>query len=426
MSVARGGGWGNLPCAEPARRLARDWRFEPLPADGVLLGVGMRRSYGDVCANGGGTCLSTRFLDRLVAFDAASGRLDCEAGVTLGEILRVVLPRGWYLPVVPGTRFVTLGGAVANDIHGKNHGRAGSFGCHVRELELLRSDRGRLRCSEAQDSELFRATIGGLGLTGLITRVTLQLRRVPGAGMEVQELPFRSLAQLLELIGESARWEYSVAWVDGSRLARGASGVLSRAEHTEGRMAQARAGIGVPVVPPVGLVNDLSAWSFSRLYAATRRSGARRFDHAAYFFPLDGVRDWNRLYGPRGFHQYQCVLPQQGVTPVLDAVHALGPVSPLIVLKDFGPLLSPGLLSFPRPGITLAMDFAAGDRRLPALFAHLDAIVREHGGALYPAKDARMDPAMFAASFPELPRFAPSVDPRFSSSFWRRVQCQAR
>lgn len=422
MSVARGGGWGNLPGAEPARTLARDWRFEPLPAGGPLLAVGMQRSYGDVCANGGGTVLSTRWLDRLVAFDVATGRLECEAGVTLGEILRVVLAHGWYLPVVPGTRFVTLGGAVANDVHGKNHGRAGSFGCHVLELELLRSDRGRLRCSESENAELFRATIGGLGLTGLITRVALQLRRVPGAGMEVQELRFASLAQLTALIGESAGWEYSVAWVDGSRLARGVSGVLSRAEHAEGPAAEPRAGIGVPFVPPLGLVNDVTAWGFSRLYALTRREGARRLDHAAYFFPLDGVRHWNRLYGPRGFHQYQCVLAPEGVAPVLAAVHALGPVSPLIVLKDFGARRSPGLLSFPRPGITLAMDFAGGDRRLPALFARLDAIVREHGGALYPAKDARMDRAMFAASFPALERFAASVDPRFSSSFWRRVQ----
>lgn len=422
MSVPRGGGWGNLPGAEPARTLARDWRFEPLPAGGPLLAVGMQRSYGDVCANGGGTVLSTRWLDRLVAFDAATGRLECEAGVTLGEILRVVLAHGWYLPVVPGTRFVTLGGAVANDVHGKNHGRAGSFGCHVLELELLRSDRGRLRCSESENAELFRATIGGLGLTGLITRVALQLRRVPGAGMEVQELRFASLAQLTALIGESADWEYSVAWVDGSRLARGVSGVLSRAEHAEGPAAEPRAGIGVPFMPPLGLVNDVTAWGFSRLYALTRREGARRLDHAAYFFPLDGVRHWNRLYGPRGFHQYQCVLAPEGVAPVLAAVHALGPVSPLIVLKDFGARRSPGLLSFPRPGITLAMDFAGGDRRLPALFARLDAIVREHGGALYPAKDARMDRAMFAASFPALERFAASVDPRFSSSFWRRVQ----
>lgn len=420
-------GWGCLRGDPPARLLERDWRFEPLPrTDASMLAIGRGRSYGDSGHNAHGTVLGTRRLDRLLAFDTGGGIVDAEPGITVGELLRVVLPRGWYLPVVPGTQHVSLGGAVANDVHGKNHPRAGSFGCHVREIALRRSDRGDVVCSPGAEPGLFAATIGGLGLTGLITRVRVALKRVPGARMRVDEYPFGSFEEHAALLAAHQDREYSVAWVDGSRLGRGCRGLLSFADHAPGEPALPRQPLGVPLTPPVSLVNRASAWAFSRVYAAlrARRASTREMDHAACFFPLDGIGGWNRLYGPRGFRQYQCVIPApaavEGSAEILRAVHASGRVSPLIVLKDFGPRRSPGLLSFPREGLTLAMDFPE-HAALPRLFARLDDIVRAHGGALYPAKDSRMDATMFRASFPQIERFRAELDPAFSSDFWRRV-----
>ena len=266
-----------------------------------------------------------------------------------------------------------------------------------------------------------------MGLTGLISRVRVALKPVPGARIRLEEYPFSSLQEHAALLAAHRDREYSVAWVDGSRLGGGACrGLLSFADHAPGGSAPSRTALSVPVTPPFSLINRTSAWCFSRVYAAlrARRATSREIDHAACFFPLDGIDGWNRLYGPRGFHQYQCVIPMpsaaEGCSEILDAVHASGRISPLIVLKDFGPRRSPGLLSFPREGLTLAMDFPE-HATLLSLFERLDSIVRAYGGALYPAKDSRMDAAMFRASFPELDRFRREIDPAFSSNFWRRV-----
>ncbi len=421
-------GWGRLRTEPPSQVLAHDWRFEPLPpATAPMLAIGRRRSYGDSCVNERGTLLCTRRLDRLIAFDSVTGLLDCEPGVTLGEILRAALPRGWYLPVVPGTQHVSVGGAVANDVHGKNHVRMGSFGCHVQEITLRRSDRGDVLCSPTVEPELFAATIGGLGLTGLLISVRIALKPVPGARMCVDERPFGSLEEYSALLLQNRDREYSVAWVDASRLNRGCRGLLSFADHVPGGSTAPRASIDVPITPLVSLINSASAWCLSRTYAAFRARHARthEIDHAPYFFPLDGLGGWNRLYGRHGFRQYQCVVPEpaaaQGCAEILRAVQSSGRISPLIVLKDFGPRRSPGLLSFPREGLTLAMDFPE-HQALPGLFDRLDAIVREHDGALYPAKDSRMSTTMFRASFPQFERFCVQLDPAFSSSFWERVR----
>jgi FAD/FMN-containing dehydrogenase len=267
------------------------------------------------------------------------------------------------------------------------------------------------------ESELFKATIGGLGLTGLITWAELQLRRVPGAAIRVQALPLHSLEEFFALSEESDKtFEYTVAWID--LLSKRGRGIFYRGDHAEGPVQPPRHPAGVPVSLP--LVNPLTVRAFNPAYYAAQRlkTGARVQDYDPFFFPLDAVRAWNRLYGKSGFLQFQCVVP----TP--EAIHELlkqRAPSPITVLKRFGDVPSPGLLSFPRKGFTLALDLPNAGADTFALFERMERITMEAGGALYPAKDARMSPQTFQRSFPRVQEFAHHVDPAFSSSFWRRV-----
>lgn len=430
------GSWGCLPIAGANQVVERDWRFESLPdftGTDSALPAGLGRSYGDSCINSHATQLSTRLLSRFLQFDVERGILHCEAGVTLDEILQVIVPRGWFLPVLPGTRFVTLGGAIANDVHGKNHHCAGSFGCHVRSLTLLRSDGERHLCSAHHNTALFAATIGGLGLTGLVTSAEINLIRIGGDQMEVEDLTFTSVQEFSALSRESADWEYTVSWIDTfARNGKVGRGIFSRARHGQEantlKSGSRGPSFGVPVTPPVSLVNKWSVDAFNRAYFWRRkRNTGLQFQHyQPFFFPLDAVANWNRVYGKRGFYQYQCVVPREGGEDAIEAllreVNRSGAASFLTVLKEFGDRRSPGMLSFPRRGLTLAIDFpnrGESTRRLLLLF---DEIVQSVGGALYPAKDARMPGHLFRSGFPELQSFVSQMDPKFSSAFWRRVQ----
>lgn len=348
--------------------------------------------------------------------------------MTLGEILALVVPRGWFLPVTPGTQFATVGGALANDVHGKNHHVQGSFGDHVIGFTLHRSDGSS---ADVQPSDpLFAATIGGLGLTGLVTAVELQLMPVRGPWMTVESLRFDHVDAFFEHSRESAAdFEYTVAWVDclasGPALGRGH---FLRARHASPGTSAARPGrsLAMPVTPPVSLVNALSLRAFNTLYFHRQRQlRVRSTQHyQPYFYPLDGIHHWNRMYGRAGFLQHQCVVPpdaaRETIPALLRAIAASGQGSFLAVLKEFGDRPAPGLLSFARPGTTLALDFPRSDAAF-TLLDRLDAIVADAGGALYAAKDARMSPAMFRRGFPRLDAFLPHIDPAFSSSFWRRV-----
>jgi FAD/FMN-containing dehydrogenase len=422
--------WGRIRAESRARKLW--WRDEDVVADapGTVLAHGMGRSYGDSCLDDGGTLLLTRGLSRFISFDAATGLLACEAGVTLGEIIARFAPLGFLPAVLPGTKHVTVGGAIANDVHGKNHHRAGTFGAHVTRLELARSDGARLLCSPAENHELFSATIGGLGLTGLITWAELRLRRVPGQWLACEAVPFASLDAFFDLsLRSDATHEYTVAWVDA--LAQGAAlgrGVFFRANHVDlGRpVPRRRHAADLPFDLPEFALNRATVKMFNAAYRLAHRRGGERFVHLdPFFFPLDAVGRWNRLYGRRGLAQFQCVLPhasaRESVAEVLEAAGRSGQGSFLTVLKTFGDLPSPGLLSFPRPGVTVALDVAFRGDRTRALLAALEAIVLARGGALYPAKDATMSPAMFRASFPRAGELRRHADPRFSSSLWRRV-----
>lgn len=426
--------WNRIPRVDHATEIFLNRRGQALPeTPRPLLAHGLGRSYGDVCLNPDGTLLHTRDLDRYVAFDPETGQVTAEAGMTLDALLRFAVPRGWFVPVVPGTRFVTLGGAVANDVHGKNHHHAGSFGDHVHALTLRRSDGECRELTPQTTPEWFAATVGGLGLTGLIETVTLQLAPVRTAWMRAWSQRFDSLEEFWELDARAEReWPYTVAWIDclnpGPR-GRVGRGIYSGARHSTTaptRRAYREPRRSIPVDPPVSLVNRVTLRLFNQLYYRQPvHPTARAIHHLPWLFPLDAIRHWNRIYGHAGFYQYQCVLPphaqKEGMQALLDAVAASGQGSFLAVLKRFGDRQSPGMLSFPRPGATLALDFPDRGDASERLFQRLDRIVQDAGGALYPAKDARMPPELFRGGFPLWEEFASFVDPQFSSGFWRRV-----
>lgn len=430
--------WTGNPAARRQAVRHLRWRDDPLPADSrPLLPFGNGRSYGDVCLNEDGVLLDCRGLDRWISFDAERGILRCEAGVLLARVLERSVPAGWFLPVTPGTRFITLGGAIANDIHGKNHHRAGTFGCHVRCFELLRSNGARLLCSAEQNADYFRATIGGLGLTGLITWAEIQLISIQSAAVEREVIPFSNLRGFFDLAGESDHsHDYTVAWVDC--LARGAA--LGRGLFMRGRHAQSEPGglsappvrrFASPVRPPAMLFNPVALRLFNALYYHRQRGAKRagKVAYGAFFYPLDAIRDWNRWYGRRGFFQYQCALPsaraQDAVEELLRRVAASGNGSFLAVLKIFGDRKSPGPLSFPLPGATLAMDFPNRGAVTLQLLAELDTITLTAGGRVNPSKDSRMPADTFRQGFPNWREFESYRDPRFSSGFWRRVTAEA-
>lgn len=398
-----------------------------------MLPFGLGRSYGDSCLNDGGDLLVTSSLNHLLAFDVERGVVRCEAGVSLDELLRVIVPRGWFLPVTPGTKFITVGGAIANDIHGKNHHRAGTFGCHVTQFELLRSTGERLICSPTENAAWFAATIGGLGLTGLVTWAEFQLQRIENSMIEVEELQFANLNEFFAISAESdADFAYTVSWVDC--LAEGPSlgrGIFMRGNHARGEGLSRRLHrpprISVGLEFPDFALNHYSIQAFNTLYYAKAviAPGRKIVHYDPFFYPLDALNHWNRIYGRRGFFQYQFVVPfssdQAVIREIFERIVASGEGSFLAVLKTFGETKSPGMLSFPTPGVTLALDFANQGWDTLSLFSELDQVVLAAGGRIYPAKDARMPARIFQESYPRWQEFRQYIDPAFSSSFWRRV-----
>jgi FAD/FMN-containing dehydrogenase len=427
--------WGRTPRATPAEVLRLDWRhaLPPLDRSHPVLAYGQGRSYGDVCLNDGGALLDTAGLDRLMAFDAATGRLRCEAGVTLAQILALAVPQGWFLPVTPGTQFVSVGGAIANDVHGKNHHAAGTFGRFVTQMELARSSGERLLLTpDGPHADLFAATVGGLGLTGLLTWAEIQLVPIETDQIEGLHTRFETLADFFRLSeAANARSPYVVAWVDALRPE--GRGILMEGRHVPADSLEyvldpaSPLRLALPFDAPAWALSPLTVRAFNALYyRKQRRPQVRvRQHYAPFFYPLDAVRDWNRGYGRRGFFQYQCVVPfadgDAAVREILARLARAGAGSFLAVLKTFGSVPSPGLLSFPMPGVTLALDVPNGGVDTVRLLQGLDTLVAEAGGRVYPAKDACMTPDSFRAFYPGWEAFAAFVDPAFSSSFWRRV-----
>ena len=409
----------------------------PAPPSTAMLPVGMGRSYGDSCLLDGGTLLAARGLDRFLSFDSATGLLRCEAGVSLAEILDFGVPRGWFLPVTPGTKFVTVGGAIANDVHGKNHHAAGTFGCHVPRFELVRSTGERYECTATQNPSLYEATIGGMGLTGLITWAEVQLRPIVSRKIKYEGIKFVGLEEFVALSRSAQQIEYTVSWIDcvatGKNFARGIFMKGDHSEQPEPLQPSGKPKLTLPFDLPAFAMNKATIGAFNAAYYGKQFSKHKigLVDYEPYFYPLDFVHHWNRAYGKQGLLQFQCVLPwetgdfQQGFTQLLKAITASGLGSFLAVIKVFGDVRSPGMMSFPAPGPMVALDFPVRGERSFDLTEKLADITAEFGGKMYPAKDARMQPRHFQQFYPQWEDFARYIDPAFSSSFWQRVTARA-
>lgn len=429
--------WGRYP-SHPQTPTPCHWRADvgQTLADmaaqhGTLLPFGNGRSYGDSCLAASGQVLHMRALDRFISANWETGLIRAEAGVTLDEVLAIAIPKGWFLPVTPGTKFVTLGGALANDVHGKNHHVRGTFGCHVPRFSLIRSDRSPVVCSCQENAELYAATIGGLGLTGIIDWLELQLVPIQSSQIDATHVRFGSLEEFFALSAElDSNHEFTVAWIDC--LARGKSagrGIYMVGDHSQDGPLEfaGHSKLNIPLTPPISTINRLSLRLFNTAYYRGHRAGrhASRISYEPFFYPLDRILNWSRIYGPRGFQQYQCAIPEGNAAAatreLLDAIAAAHSGSFLAVLKRFGDIPSPGLLSFPLPGVTLALDFPQQGEITARLFARLDAIVRKAGGRLYPAKDAHMDGEDFRTFYPDWERIEVLRDPALSSRFWQRA-----
>lgn len=433
--------WGRT-----SRSVSRTWRAGAPPdvaaalrASGArgLIARGYGRSYGDVCQNDGGDVVDATVLRAIHRLDATRGLVVCDAGASFADVTRHCVPLGWLPPVCPGTAIVSMGGAVANDVHGKNQHRVGSFGDHVEWLELLTPDGVVRRVGPSDDPELFAATVGGIGLTGVILAVALRLERVPSNAMHVRSVRVRDLDHYLELLESSdAAYPYVVGWHDA--LARGPA--LGRGVLELGRPAEAsvRAPLGmsvrVPFEMPAWLLSRATMRLFNAAYLRHVPSGGleRRVHVERFLYPLDALHDWNRMYGRRGFYQFQCVVPPA------EARRGLRAVMGEVVRREGAPFLSVikrmahpgrGLLSFPAPGCTLALDFARSDASR-ALIERLHDIVLEHGGRVYLAKDACLTPERMRRMYPGLARFREvlaRVDPQgiMQSDMSRRLELRA-
>lgn len=428
--------WGCYP-RTPQTPHACSWlsdvvalRDEVVAAQGSTLPYGNGRSYGDSCMADSNHVLHMRALDRFIQADWQQGVVIAEAGVTLAEILAIAIPQGWFLSVTPGTQFATLGGAIANDVHGKNHHLRGTFGNHVLSFGLSRHKEEHLICSPTENTQLYAASIGGLGLTGIITWAQIQLIPIRASQIDSKVVRFENLAEFFNLSAElDHQHEYSVAWIDC--LAKGAQtgrGVFIVGDHARyGSLeVDGRTKLNVPLTPPISLINNLSLRAFNDLYWRVHPAQIthKRSSYEPFFYPLDRILHWNRIYGRRGFQQYQCVIPDAVADVVmrdlLGAIAESGQGSFLAVLKRCGDIASPGLLSFPLPGTSLALDFPQ-KMDLARLFTRLDAIVREGGGRLYPAKDAHMSGVDFRQAYPGWERLEALRDPSLNSHFWKRV-----
>jgi decaprenylphospho-beta-D-ribofuranose 2-oxidase len=439
-------GWGNYPIS--SAYLTRPERYQQLKvAEGKTIARGLGRSYGDAALNTDQHVILMERLNRFLSFDENRGLLQAEAGATLEEILQVFIPRGWFLPVTPGTKFVTLGGCVAADIHGKNHHVDGTFGNHVREMELILADGSHRRCSPIHDAGLFWGTVGGMGLTGIISEVTLQLIPIESAYMAVTHRMAHDLEDALDLLGDKMLDDkYSVAWIDclatGKDFGRS---IIMTAHHAlldeispkirNPLQIKAPKTLSLPFFAPSWVLNSWSLRAFNSCYYKLQGRKIVPFvtDYESYFYPLDKVVGWNRMYGKRGFVQYQFVVPlnnaHRALHLILEKLVSSQRTSFLAVLKRFGEE-GPGFLSFPREGYTLALDIPVDPELFPFL-DQMDEIVLNHEGRIYLAKDARMKPERFRAMysrFPQWQQIKDSVDPdnHFSSDLSRRLQMESK
>lgn len=397
-------GWGKFPIVDanlstPATRQ----QCAEVKLEGIARGLG--RSYGDSALSK--NILISKKLNHFISFDKATGQLCCEAGVSLDDILSNFVPLGWFLPVTPGTKYVSVGGAVASDVHGKNHHIEGSFSDHVISLSLLVQGE-EIRCSREDNVELFHATCGGMGLTGVITEVTFKLKPIKSSFISQKVIKGRNIDETLQLFEQFKDSTYSVAWVDclstGNKLGRS---LVMLGEHSEcGKLTLHKdAFLGMPCDMPSWCLNKYTIQVFNSLYYNKQlKDEAREMVHYdSFFYPLDGIRNWNRMYGSDGFTQYQFVIPKgagkEGLTEILEMIAESKQGSFLAVLKVFGKG-NKNYLSFPMEGYTLALDFKLNSK-VYELLERLDSIVARYGGRLYLSKDVRMSEDMFKSGYPQ-------------------------
>ena len=445
-AAVRLSGWGNYPVEScHVSRPETEGALRKVVLRGeqpTYISRGLGRAYGDSALNRDQGVILQTAQDRLLAFDAQHGRLVCEAGVSFAEIIEVFLPRGWALPTTPGTKFVTVGGAIAADVHGKNHHGDGSLGNYVIELQLLTATGQVLDCSRDENPDIFWATIGGMGLTGCIVSATIQLVPVETAHLHVDYHRTANLGATLECFAATNRdHRFSVAWIDclgrGNALGRSVVmlgnyaplSALPAALQAKPLRLPRRRQVSVPFYLPSVALNSWSVGIFNEAYYRRHPDGRRLVDWDSFFYPLDSVLHWNRIYGRRGFLQYQVVFPPQtshdALTRLLERLAARKQVPFLAVLKSMGPA-GPGWLSFPFEGHTLALDLPHCGETMDRIMRELDDLVLENGGRLYLAKDATMSAETFRAMYPGLARFRQlkaGIDPdnRFSSSQARRL-----
>jgi FAD/FMN-containing dehydrogenase len=430
-------GWGRFPQIDCDKVIVHDPSDAPgaIESHSSLIPRGNGRAYGDAALNPNGV-LDMRPCGRILTFDPETGWIGCESGMMLADLLAFAVPRGFFVPVTPGTKFVTIGGMIAADVHGKNHHGAGTFGRHVASLDLLGADGITRRCSPTENADLFHATCGGMGLTGVILNATFRLIRIETPFIRQETLRAANLDAAMAIFENSSSWTYTVGWIDC--LARGSSlgrGLIYRGEHAKadevpsGKEMPRRRVKRVPFDFPNWALNRLSVSAFNALYYRKGKPGASIVDYESYFYPLDAILDWNRIYGRGGFVQYQCVLPKDasraGLPELLARIAKAGRGSFLAVLKLFGQG-DAGFLSFPMEGYTLALDFPA-DTGSFNLLLELDSIVAAHGGRLYLAKDARSSPAMLQLGYKHLGRFRAlrrQIDPlgKFASLQSQRLE----
>jgi FAD/FMN-containing dehydrogenase len=425
--------WGRYP-AYNADLKQLHWQGDfPRVIDGIhhgVLPVGMGRSYGDVCLLKDGTLLQTTSMNRLLNFDEETGILTAESGITLAQILDFAVPRGFFLPVSPGTKYVTLGGAIANDIHGKNHEAAGSFGNHVPSFELVRSDGTHMLCSPTENPDMYGATIGGMGLTGLITWAQLRLKPIVSRMIDYEGIQFHGIDEFLAIKKQYAHVEYTVAWVDcvstGKNFARG---VFMLGDHSKepGELKQSpKPKLVFPMEAPGFMLNKFTISAFNTVFfhKQIKAHVITKQDYEPFFYPLDAVLKWNRMYGKNGLVQFQFAIPwehaKEGTIAILQEIAKSGMASFLAVLKTFGDVPSYGMMSFPLSGFMFALDFPIKEATFP-LMQRLGDMTREYGGRLYSAKDACMTADQFQAFYPQWEKFSRYKDPAITSSFWERV-----
>lgn len=404
--------------------------LELISGDSKTLPFGQLRSYGDVCFSSGASAIDARSLDGIISFDETLGVMRCMAGVTLKRINEIAMRRGWVLPVMPGTQDITVGGAIANDVHGKNQETQGTFGDHVHGLMLLRTDGQMIVCSREKDADWLKATIGGMGLTGVIYEASINLVPCMGPWMQKQDIAFTGIDQYIALHKDSVDWEHRVGWISDSKSIKG---VFTRARHAHNPKAvKKRASISIPNFSGLKLVNGLTMKVFNAAYLKSKsgNQGVELLPFESVLFPLDHLNNWPALYGKKGFFQFQCVVPMKNADSAIELIFSRIQKNHqsyfLNVIKIFGKKESAGIMSFPMEGVTIALDFPNTGEDLMDLLSYLGEIVAGVGGRIYAAKDACMSPRIWRKMYgSQYEIFKKYIDPGMESKFISRVTSNA-